>query len=77
MVRPTEGKRIVDEGTIRTNLYVGFISYWMIKNKTKIVLGPRNQNQDREMKYKKKRIANNIQFKINIFLIMCNLKCRI
>jgi len=29
------------------------------------------------MKYKKKRIANNIEFKINIFLIMCNLKCRI
>jgi len=27
MARPAEGKRIVDEGIIRTNLYVGFISY--------------------------------------------------
>jgi len=29
------------------------------------------------MKYKKKHLANNIEFKINIFLIMLNLKCRI
>jgi len=29
------------------------------------------------MKYKRKPIANNIEFEINIFLITCNLKCRI
>ena len=43
----------------------------------KSVRRPRNQNQVREMKYKKKSVANNIEFKISVFIIMCNLKFRI